>query len=507
MKPPLEFNRVTFGLPVETFRVEAYISLEERLPVVTEYALRLLKICGQIPLSAFRDYFGFSDGETLAIVESLCRQGLLDVSDEDVQLSQFANERFEEAGGDHPRFSKVDLKKDTVTFDLISFTPLKSHPPNKQPTNNIIKLDAPEELIGHSIDRARDAYRKRYPEIASMRSDLREKSYGVYAVEDVESKSRNYVRIPVSFSMNFDGQVQRNIDKNFEQLAPPDLLRSFNEQVTKNIPSICSLGMLGLEEFIDTFNLSLMKKYFTGDKFDLNSYLAETITRSTKYPKEMDMIFGNMYLKNNRDLIVKRIQDRRSGKLKQGKMLTSLAWMAPNYSLWGRGEDFSETVNIFLQELGTFGDTLYVFAYAEIGQETEISNQFRISKPYELHYELHFSNPILPDCVLMEGRLEILLYPTGFMTALYHLSASDAPGLWFPIGFISTLPKHLDTAHELLKKAMSGNRYSGPARFTQGGRNLLASFEENCPFLNYSRIIGDFVDITYEDQKMGTTDD
>lgn len=503
MKTPLEFNRATFGLPVETFRIVAYISLEERLPVVTEYVLRLLKICGQIPLSSFRDYFGFSDGETLAIVESLCRQGLLDVSDEDVQLSQFADERFEEAGGDHPRFSKVDLKKDTVTFDLISFTPLKSHPPNKQPTNNIIKLDAPEELIGHSIDRARDAYRKRYPEIASMRSDLREKSHGVYAVEDVESKSRNYVPIPVSFLMNFDGQVQRNIDRTFEQIAPPDLLRSFNEQVTTNIPRISSLGMLGLEEFIDTFNLSLMKKHFTGDKFDLNSYLAETITRSTKYPKGMDMIFGNIYLKNNRDLIVKRIQDRRSGKLKQGKMLSSLAWMAPNYSLWGRGEDFSETVNIFLQELGTFGDTLYVFAYAEIGQDTEISNQFRISKPYELH----FSRPILPDCVLMEGRLEILLYPTGFMTALYHLSVSDDCGLWLPIGFISTLPKHLDKAHELLKKAMSGNRYGGSARFTQSGRHLLASFEENCPFLNYSRIIGDFVDITYEDQKMGTTDD
>lgn len=35
MKTALEFNRVTFGLPVETFRVEAYISLEVRLPVVT----------------------------------------------------------------------------------------------------------------------------------------------------------------------------------------------------------------------------------------------------------------------------------------------------------------------------------------------------------------------------------------------------------------------------------------------------------------------------------------
>jgi hypothetical protein len=33
------FNHVTFGLPVETFRISAYIALEERLPVVTEYVV------------------------------------------------------------------------------------------------------------------------------------------------------------------------------------------------------------------------------------------------------------------------------------------------------------------------------------------------------------------------------------------------------------------------------------------------------------------------------------
>lgn len=490
MKTALEFNRVTFGLPVETFRVEAYISLEERLPVVTEYVLRLLKICGQIPLSAFRDFFGFSDGETLAVIESLCRQGLLEVVDEDVQLSQFANERFEEAGSDYPRFSKVDLKKDTVTFDLISFTPLKSHPPKQQPTDNIIKLEAPEQLIGHSIDHARDAYRNRYPEIASMRSELREKSCGVYSVEDVESKSRSYVPIPVSFFMNFDdGQVQRNIDKTFEQLAPPDLLQSFNEQVTKNIPSTSSLGMIGLEEFIDTFNLSVMKKYFTGNKFDLSTYLTEIhITQSKKYPEGVDAIFGNIYLKNNRERIVKRIQNRRSGKLKQGKLLTSLAWMAPDYPLWGRGEDFSETVSIFSQALDDdLRDALYIFAYAERGQETTISNLFRIPKQNGPGYELHFSRPILPDGVLMEGRLELLLYPTGFMTAIYHLSGLDEAGLWFPIGFISTLPKHLYKAHELLRKAMSGTRYAGTAIWSKK-KNSSLNFEQNCGFLNYCAI-------------------
>ena len=187
MDIPSEFNRVTFGLPVETFRVQAHIALEERLPVVTEFVLRLLRICDRVSLSAFRDYFGFSDSEALAVVESLSRQGLLDVHDDELQLSRFSIERFDEAGGEFPRFSKVELKSDTVTFDLISFTPLRPVR-GDVPSDNVVKLDAAEDVLGQSVERARDAYRQRYPEIASLREDLREKSFGVYSVEEIESK-------------------------------------------------------------------------------------------------------------------------------------------------------------------------------------------------------------------------------------------------------------------------------------------------------------------------------
>ena len=123
MAGSLEFNRITFGLPVETFRVEAYIALDERLPVVTEFVMRLLKVCGQVPLTAVRDYFGFNDIEARAVIESLTKQGLLDLLEGEVRLRSFALEKFEEAGGDHPRFSKVELKDLSVNnidrqFDL-----------------------------------------------------------------------------------------------------------------------------------------------------------------------------------------------------------------------------------------------------------------------------------------------------------------------------------------------------------------------------------------------------
>ena len=490
MTIPAEFNRVTFGLPIETFRVEAYIALDERLPVVTEFVLRLLRISGRVSIPALRDYFGFTDSETLSVLESLSRQGLIDLVDEDVQLSLFAIERFEEAGGDHPRFNKVELKKDTVTFDLISFTPLRSVV-GELVTDNIIKLNAEDEVLGESKERARQAYRTRYPEIASMRDDLRDKSYGVHSVEDIESKKRSYLPIPVSFAIDQDGQVERRIDEVFERMAPPELFQFVNEQVTAAIPKTITLGAPGLEEFIETFDLKLMGQYLTGKKFDLAGYLADVhITRNVKYAKGIDPFFGNVYLHENVERIVSRVRDRREGKRRHGKLLTSLAWLAPDYELWGRGDSFAKAVAQFTNVLKLSGnaDSLFLFANAEQGQENEVVAQFRVP----LLNELHFTRPAINDGPLMAGRVELVLYPTAFMVAVYHLSLPGSNGLWAPIGVISTQPKHLDTAHKLIQNVMGRRRYGGRAKFSiKDERAKPATFEEGCSFLQYSGLTND----------------
>lgn len=482
----MEFNRATYGLPVEMFRVDAYIALEERLPVVTEFVLRLLRVCGPIPFFALRDYFGFTDGETLAVVESLVRQGLLEASDDQVELSLFAKERFEEAGGGAPSFTKVELKQDSVTFDLISFTPLRSVAPDL-PSDNIIKLEADDAVMGASVEKAKAAYRSRYPEIASLRSDLREKSHGVYSVEDVESKRRTYIPIPVSFSLNSDGAIIRNIDEAFERVAPSSLVQAVNEQITAKVPKTLSAGALGLEEFIDIFDAKIVSRYLTGKKFDLNGYVADVHgAEVVKYPKGCEALFGPLYLRANREKIVARLRNRRDRGGRTGRLLTSMVWLAAEHDLWGRGEAFSQSVAAFESQLQSHGaDSLYLFAYAEQGQDQEVANTFRVRQLRELH----FSRPLPPINRLMGGRLELLLYPTAFMAALYHLPIPGSPGLWAPIGFISRLSKHVEIAHKLLRQVMGSTRYGRRARFSPAdARPQPQSFEDAFPFLCYDSV-------------------
>lgn len=484
MAGSFEFNRITFGLPVESFRVEAYIALDERLPVVTEFVMRLLKVCGQVSLTAVRDYFGFNDIEARAVIESLTKQGLLDLQEDEVRLSSFALEKFEEAGGDHPRFSKVELKTDTVTFDLVSFTPLRSTSVDIA-SDNIIKLDAAEDALGNSVERARAAYRRRYSEIASLRADLRERSYGVYSVESVESKRRSYIPVPVSFELDQDGHVERRIDEVFERIAPPELQHFVSEQVTAAIPRTLALPAAGLDTFIEAFDLKILDQYLTGKKFDLPRYLAEVqLGRSVRYGERVEPIFGNLYLQENRERILARLAERRHDQRRHGALLTSLAWLVPDYALWGRGEAFAQTVNALSSALqvGGQGDDLYLFANAEPGEEANITNSLRVPHLQELH----FVRPQPAGGRLMGGRLEILLYPAAFMVAMFHLPALGNEGLWVPIGFISSQDAHLDTAHKLLRQAGSGARYGRRARFNH--KEQLQSplgFDDACTFLNY----------------------
>ena len=234
--------------------------------------------------------------------------------------------------------------------------------------------------------------------------------------------------------------------------------------------------------------MQVFSKYLIGSKFDIRSYMAEISSKSVNFPKGTSPIFGNLYLGINREKILTKLRNHKQGHRKLQKLSTSIAWLIPSYSLWGRGGALEETVGSVDEVLKSDGqlNDLYLCAYVDKGHEEKTTYEYRIKGLRELH----FSRPLLPDKQLFGGRLEILLYPTAFVFALYHVSLPESPGLWAPVGFVSTLPRHLDIAHKLLRKAMSGNRYGGRARFTKGDKlPHPGSFEEGLPFLNFESLL------------------
>src|SRR5690606_16245584 len=144
------------------------------------------------------------------------------------------------------------------------------------------------------------------------------------------------------------------------------------------------------------------------NKFDLSGYLNDVhFKKSVKFPKGTTAILGNLYLPDNRERIVTRLNDRREGRRRYGRLLTSLAWLVPDYDLWGRGDYFASTVSALtgaLRENGS-ADDLYLFTPSESGTEAAVTNRFRVNGLRELHFFRSNSG----DDLTMNGRVEIVV--------------------------------------------------------------------------------------------------
>jgi hypothetical protein len=211
------------------------------------------------------------------------------------------------------------------------------------------------------------------------------------------------------------------------------------------------------------------------------------VERGLDAPTGVQPLFGATYLKRNRDRLLSHIHEARSGYQGQAIHQGSIGWLAPDYGLWGRGEDFRQSVEAFRKALRTTGkgDDLFVLDRAEERQESSVRGKYTNTGLVELH----LFRPSVVANSNWHSSLEVLLYPGRFAAVLLHAPLSTIPGARVPFGFVSTLPKHLRLAHQLMLDSANGNRYGGrwsPNR--EGGPGRSQTLFEACSFLAYSDI-------------------
>ena len=482
----IAFNRVTYALPVQPFKVTAFISTQERLPAVTEFVLRLLHTCGRVSLGAFRDYFGFTEAEALSVLESLNRQGYVTLSDDELTLSEEMRQRFEVSPDDCPWVTKLKRRSDFVPFDLLTFSML-GRADFAFASSNWVKLNPPAEVLGNSLEKARRAYRESFArlerETARARGEEREKSYGVHSIESVEPRKPSFVPLTVSLEIDATNNVIAKLPNEFEAGASLELLTEFRERVATSLEANVQWGSNGLQDFLAMFGLDFFHPYVLEDKLSAHK-LAADIERGLNAPSGITPLFGAAFLKKNRDVILRHVHEARGGHRGQPSFNGSLAWLAPDYGLWGRGEDFRQTVDALRKALGK-GDDLFVFDRAEERQETQVRSKYAGTGLVELH----LIRPRTGASTHGLQTLELMLYPGRFAVVLLHVALTSTPGARVPFGFISTQPNHLRLVHQLILEVSEGNRYAGrwsPNR--DGVPNRPGSLFEACRFLAYSDI-------------------
>jgi hypothetical protein len=462
MAPLSEFNRISFQLPLETFAVSAFITKEERMPIVTEYVLRLLRICGQLSVSAFQRYFGFSRSELVAVMETLSRQGLIVVSSDDITLSRYASAQFDASTEEYPLFAKVDPYHDDVTFDLLTFSPIKRRGDIRDPLG-AIEIEIANEIVGHSVERAKQAFAERFPEIASMRDDLRHHAVSVYSIAEIHSKRRGMLPVPVSLSMGEAGQIERTLEEAFSRQASPELHNGFQQWVTDAIGANAHNRRGGrIEHFVDVFGLRWLRPYFNDRRFNLTRYVADVVADKVERVSEgVVPLFGNLYLRRNLERIRERIRYR-VGRWKPGATATTI-WVAPDEGLWGRGSALNEAldeIDVTQEQIEKRRIVLCVRCRDE--DESAVKRRFDRATRGD-QKELRLCPPLYSVSIAGDSMVEMLVFSVEFVVAMCHVAVEGQPGVFVPVGFVSNQEKHRTVVNQAIQELDSSLRGLLPA--------------------------------------------
>src|SRR5262249_42580039 len=118
------FNTVAVAIPAQQFHVRCHVSIERQVPVMTDFAVRVLHLTGPLEVGALREYFGLTGKELIHLLDLLQSEGLVDESGGRLSLTSYAEARFVGSSDGLPRFTRIVERQSRPIFELLSYTPI-----------------------------------------------------------------------------------------------------------------------------------------------------------------------------------------------------------------------------------------------------------------------------------------------------------------------------------------------------------------------------------------------
>jgi hypothetical protein len=485
LRERLALDEITFAVPAQSFAISCAISAEETLPVVTEFALRIAYVCGDLSPVQIQEFFGFSKKETDAVVQALLGERLIQWNEDRLELTTYALARFQDSSDNLPRFFKIQDFSAEVVFDLISFHPA-GRPDRLKRVRFQVELGMRNtDKQSRTIQHAEQAFQQHFRQIC--KKDKAE----IYKISAVDAGERFSIPLPCVFHLDLDGQtsVRRDIDD-----------ESFGARLEIAEAISDALGHHGagnndqLRDFIRTFDDKLIERYAAQDSFDLRRYVQEVhLTQGAAYDDaRVTPILGSLYLKRNAELVLGRLnselerlahppeaaiegEDPAGPEVHEGAGVTAVSeqgarrdglWWAPESTLWARSRgarEFSLGVERALA--------------SKAARVPEAAPCLRVLLPGDRRsakerlgvYWDHFPRLLGVDVSLMDGTLELLVVPDVIVCALFHFHLAHQP-IGIPMGFVSTRQDHIQTSAALLSGKVLGKPDAlTPVREEEGG--------------------------------------
>jgi hypothetical protein len=456
----LSFAEVEFAIPAQSFRITCAISTEESLPVVTEFALRMIYICGAMRPDQIQRFFGFNEKEVAAVIKTLHEERLVRWGDDRVELTHYALGRFLESSDLIPRFFKITEWSSEVSFDLISFSPARK-PLRFSRSNPMVELSPRDpDKESKTVYWAERSFQENFRRI------LRRDRVEIYKISEVEPCEHFMISVPCLFSLNLDSrlEIKRTIDD--ETLS--DHLEISNA-ISDVLATPDTSGNSHLSTFVAFFDDSVLSKFLTDKGFDLARYLESVhIARTVRYENGTQPLLGSLNLPRNRQILLQWIKSSvESEKRTEQVDPLSAFWLGPQTRFWARSNpvrSLTDQINRVLRGK-KFDDENEESEHEKQRKESGLRTILQLDgmrdpAEYARVHRYNFTRLFGTRGLILGGKCELFLVPNRFVVALFHYSQNHPVSV--PFGFISSDAGHIETARDIFEKFTIGKHKAYP---------------------------------------------
>jgi hypothetical protein len=324
-----------FRVPCRSFHLRVNVTRDRPLPVVDEFVLRLLRMCGQLTIRRLGDFFGFTVAEAERVVRDLIQKDLLVAEGDDIRLSANAAALFRASADEKPRLMEVEPWTENVWIDLISrsFVPR----PRSRPLRNLMDVPAATDAKDIPVEFARSAFEENFREYVRSVRRLREpERVSIHSIVGVEPDRHGSVVITARKTvtpgekgsrLEFDGFVDatrqertmaRTLSAQYAELAQP------RAQLTS------------VADFERLIGIQLSTFFDEDHEFDLPQWFR---TRPPVGERGFEWVVGASYLGDNVRALVERVEKKKPEQVKP-----EIRWLRPGGNVWGMTADLGDAI-------------------------------------------------------------------------------------------------------------------------------------------------------------------
>ncbi len=477
-----KFNSVALGVPAQQYYVRCHVSVERQVPVMTEFAVRLIHLAEKIEFEVFREYFGLAGHEANELVEVLKSEGLAQDSEGVLSLTSYALARFVASNDGVPRFTKIVERQSHPIFNLLTFSPLKRARNGGYWDNTLdLNWETAENGSAHTLDHASEAFHRHFNDIERIdKDDENKRAYSVYKIEEISSGKRFNVPVPMDFYIDMDGNIEYQLEDN--ALLPDDLKSKLTQLTADRVGKMVDHPDF-FAQFPAVFDDSVLMRYMrevtqSGASKDGTMTLQPSVHIEflfSKYVQEVhaegngevyeagksQAVLGALYMPKNLEKLLKGLEKalRHFANNKQAETPypTEMFWVIPESELWGRTEMMKEAVFAISKRIEKeWGEAVDIVAVCNAGQSDR--KELLLTKARNL-LNAGFDDVILGPSLAKSERFELLLLPGVHAAALYQWKTPASEFLSVPIGFISTHKKKLNKSLVFLRQSCTSKLY------------------------------------------------